>query len=257
MSFAADWLALRAPADRRARNPAVAAALARAVAGRGPLRILDLGAGTGATMHALAPLLPGPQTWVLADADAGLLARATPPDGARLETVEADLAAGLAPLLAPPPDLVTASALLDLAGAAWLEGLAAALARHRLPLLAALSYTGTEDWEPAHPLDAAVRAAFHADQGRDKGLGPALGPRAHRHLVRALRAAGCTVIEGPSDWRLEAPRDAALIAELARGTAAAVAPRLGDRAEAWRAARAGASRVRVSHSDLLALPPAA
>lgn len=255
--FAADWLALRAPADARARNAGVAAALTRAFAGRGPLIVLDLGAGTGNDMAATAPLLPGPQHWRLADSDPSLLARAGAPPGVSFETVEADLAAGLAPLLDPAPDLVAASALFDLVGAAWLDRFVAALAGRRLPLLAVLSYTGRESWAPAHPEDDAVLAAFHADQRRDKGLGPGLGPEAHACLAGALRAAGFAVTEGPSDWTLEAPRDAALIAALAEGTARAVAPAIGaERAEAWRAARTQARRVTVSHADLLALPPA-
>ncbi len=255
--FAADWLALRAPADARARNPEVAAALGRAFAGRAGLRVLDLGAGTGANMRGTAPLLAEGQRWHLVDADAGLLARAEAPPGVVASAETADLAGGIEGLLdRVRPDLVAASALFDLAGRDWIARLVAALARRRLPLLAVLSYTGAEDWTPAHPEDGAVHAAFLADQRRDKGLGPALGPEAHGALAGLLREAGHRVIEGPSDWRLAAPADAALIAALAEGVGAAVRPALGPRAEAWAVARRGAVQVRVSHADLLALPPA-
>ncbi len=106
-------------------------------------------------------------------------------------------------------------------------------------------------------LDAAVLAAFHADQRRDKGLGPALGPDAHAHLADRLSKLGYEVFEGSSDWKLKQPADAALIAALADGSAAAVAEAVGaDRADDWRAARVTAHRVTIGHRDLLALPPA-
>lgn len=217
--------------------------------------MLDLGAGTGNNMRATAPLLPAGQTWRLVDADATLLDRVRAPDSVTCERVVADLSVGIAPLLDPRPDLVTASALLDLAGAAWLASLADALAANRLPFYAVLSYTGREEWSPPHSFDAAVADAFHADQRRDKGLGAALGPDGHTHLVGRLAAAGYRVLEGPSDWQLEAPRDTALIAALADGTARAVAPALGDAASDWAEARRTAGAVSVSHRDLLALPP--
>lgn len=253
--FAADWLTLRAPADARARNRRVALALRRAMAGRRGLRVLDLGAGTGNNMAATGPLLPPGQHWSLVDSDAALLARARPRRGATLSRRTADLAEGIGALLTPLPDLVTASAFFDLAGGAWIEALAAELARRRLPLYTVLSYTGVEEWAPPHPQDAVIRDAFHADQRRDKGLGPALGPEAHAALRRALQSAGYRIVEGASDWVLESGRDSALIDELAQGTGRALAPRLGQLAEEWGGARRRASRVRISHADLLALPP--
>ncbi len=76
--FEADWLALRGDADARARDTGLAARLGAHLAGRGAVRVLDLGAGTGANLRATAALIEAPQHWVLADRDAALLARAEP-----------------------------------------------------------------------------------------------------------------------------------------------------------------------------------
>lgn len=253
--FSADWLELRAGADARARDAGLVARLAGRLGGS-PLRILDLGAGTGASLRALAPAIASPQTWVLADGDGSLLARAEPVAAAALERREVDLGQGLEALFEPAPHLVTASAFLDLCGAEWIDRLARCVAACRAALYVALSYDGRERWEPDHPLDGPVLAAFHADQRRDKGLGPALGPDAHARLRDRLLGLGYRVEEAASDWRLSRAGDAALIGALAEGTAAAVSPRIGaGEAQAWRAARTGASRVLVGHRDLLALPP--
>ncbi|MEO0957040.1 MAG: class I SAM-dependent methyltransferase [Pseudomonadota bacterium] len=259
--FEARWLALRERADAAARAPAVAAALTAHFAGaNAPLRVMDLGSGAGNNLRATAPLLPTPQDWRLVDSDAGLLQEAcrVVPDGVTATPVIADLADGLGALLeeGPVPDLVTASALFDLCSEAWIREFVAALAAASLPFHTVLSYDGRQDWQPPHPLDEAVLGAFHHDQRRDKGLGEALGPDAHDALAAALRAEGYEVVEGTSDWVLEAPADSALIGALAAGTAAAVGPALGPDASVWGAARSGASPVTIGHKDLVAFPPA-
>lgn len=257
MSFSADWLALRAEADRQARNADLAAELAAALEEVDPIRVLDLGAGTGANMAALSPILGRAQHWVLADHDATLLAEVTAPPGISMTPVVADLATGLAELFSPAPDLVTASAFFDLCGADLADAVVAETVRAGAAFYTVLSYDGRESWAPEHPLDDAVRAAFHADQRRDKGLGPALGPDATGHLAAAFRQAGYEVMTGASDWALTAEEDAPLIAALARGSADAVAPVLGtEAATEWHAARAAASTVTIGHEDILALPPA-
>ncbi|MEM0923083.1 MAG: SAM-dependent methyltransferase [Pseudomonadota bacterium] len=255
MSFSADWLALRLPADIAARNPILAARLAAHFAGRADLRILDLGAGSGNNMVATTPWLPRGQTWCLADADAALLDAAPSPDFVTVEHRVADLVQGIAPLLSPRLDLVTASAFFDLCGAAWLEQFAEDLAASGAMLYALLSYDGREVWQPPDRADPAVLHAFHADQKRDKGFGPALGPDAHSHLADLLRTRGYEVLEAPSDWQLSQPRDADLIAALAEGSATAVRPALGALAEEWGTSRSRASAVTIGHQDLLALPP--
>ena len=73
--FDAGWLALRCPADTAARADTLnrlAHDWLRARAGR-PLRLIDLGSGSGANPHYLAPRLPGPQHWLLVDHDPALL----------------------------------------------------------------------------------------------------------------------------------------------------------------------------------------
>ncbi|MHA1529535.1 MAG: SAM-dependent methyltransferase [Alphaproteobacteria bacterium] len=254
--FTADWLALRAGADAGARDTSLAARLGAHLKGRGSVRVLDLGAGTGANLRATAALIGPPQHWLLADHDAALLARAEPAANTTIERREVDLAGDLSSLFDPHPDLVTASALLDLCGAAWVDRLAEQVTAKGAALYAVLSYDGREAWRPPHALDAEVLAAFHADQRRDKGLGPALGPEAHGHLAGSLRGHGYQVFEGPSDWNLARPGDAALIAALADASAAAVEDAIGaGRAGEWRAARLAAHRVTIGHRDLLALPP--
>ena len=104
--------------------------------------------------------------------------------------------------------------------------------------------------------------AFRRDQGRDKGFGPALGPRATAALHAALAARGFTLASAPSDWRI--PGTAlAMLRELVPGTAeAALRARPSDRPaiEAWRTLRmrqaiAGRLAIRIGHRDSLALPP--
>lgn len=268
--FSADWLALRADADARARSARITArtaawALARTrVTGR-PLAIVDLGCGTGSTLSFLAPRLPVAQRWVLADHDRHLLALAAHAGaGCRriraLEVAEIDLAAAPLERLLAGADLVTASALFDLVSPGWAAGLVAALARAGCALLAALTYDGRIALAPADPFDARVRRLVNRHQRTDKGFGPALGPLAADWLWRQARGHGARVFIARSDWRLAAA-DQDLQQALLEGwaeAARAIAPGEADAIAAWHARRlamsyeqAGASIV--GHRDLLAL----
>lgn len=265
MSFSADWLALRAPADAAARDDALAAAaiahaMARAGEAGGPVEITDLGAGTGATVRALAPLVSQPVHFKLVDADAALLDTAQRElagrEGCRITTLTADLVATPAPWRGRP-HLVTASAFFDLVSARWIDAFCERLAADRLALYAALTFDGALRIDPPHPEDGAMVEAFHAHQHGDKGFGPAAGPDAASDLAQALEARGYSVATADSPWRLAAPRDGALIAELLDGWANAAREIRPDPApiDAWRAAHASARTVLVGHTDLFAAPP--
>lgn len=253
--FAADWLALREAADARSRSDRLIRAAAWDLEARISPVVCDLGAGTGAARRALAPVFPPATGWVLVDDDPALLARAAAPGTV---TLRADLAADPARWPAGCA-LVTATALFDLAGAGWLDTLAAALAADRLPLLSCLSYDGRIALSPAHPLDGAMFRAFNAHQLTDKGLGgPAAGPGAHGHLVRALAARGYRVDQDDTPWRLVAGRDGALIDAVLKGWADAAAGSAGvtpAMAADWLGARqAATAALAIGHRDIYARP---
>lgn len=256
MSFSADWLALREPADRTARDAALARRAAEE-AGPAPL-VVDLGCGTGASRRALAPLLPAGTRWRLVDNDRDLLALAGAEAGDGAELVEADLGdVGALPLR--DATLVTASALLDLMPEAWVARL---VQRLDAPFYAALSYDGRMAWTPEDARDAAVTAAFNRHQRGDKGLGPALGPEAGRRCTALLEDAGFTVWTADSPWRIgpePTPEGIALQRELTDGIAAAAAEAGEPEAPAWGRHRhdaADRSTCLIGHLDLLAIPRA-
>jgi SAM-dependent methyltransferase len=239
--FAPEWLDLREGADHRSRNRKLERALAKHFDGWRPVTVVDLGCGTGSNLRATAPLLGPEQHWTLVDHDRVLLDAAAGrltawADGAdrkdgtlvlfkgakriAVEFRRADLARDLEGALGPNANLVTASALFDLASTRFIGELAAAVAARRSAFYTVLTYDGDQRWTPEHEADAALLAAFHADQQRDKGFGPAAGPGAPDALSEALASAGYGVEEGDSAWRL-GPGDEALMAALATGFAEA------------------------------------
>jgi SAM-dependent methyltransferase len=273
--FSADWLALREPADMRARNGELAAALSARLGQRAHLDVVDLGSGTGSNLRGTAPLLGQSQAWTLVDYDPRLLEAARgalagwadtsrvvgdrlelTKDGRRITVAfrQADLARDLAAGLGEGADLVTASALFDLASPAFIRGFAGEVAQRRAVFYTVLTYNGIQRWTPRHPADNQMVAAFHGHQMRDKGFGPSAGPTAPAHLADAFRLAGYSVAEGDSPWLLSS-RDAALVEELARGYLSAVLEtgRIDPATlAAWgKVARTGAE---VGHTDTLAVP---
>lgn len=252
MSFSAEWLALREPADHRARSAALLDGALAAIADRTAPRIVDLGCGAGSNMRAMAGRLPADARLRLVDRDPALLTRAAETlPGLAPDLVEADLAMALEPQVADA-DLITGAALLDLVSASWLERLVET-APPRAIFHFALTYDGRESRDPATRADRVVHAAFLRHQQRDKGFGPALGPGAAQHLAAALAARGYAIRSADSAWRLTAEQDGALIEALDAGVADA-AEEEGADATLWRAARR--TRALVGHIDLLALPPA-
>jgi trans-aconitate methyltransferase len=255
------WLALREPADARARSPELAARAAAAVAGQHRIVVHDLGCGTGSMARWLAPLLPGPQHWVLHDRDEDLLhvARATIPAAAARGPVTVEARLGDATWLTAGElagaSLVTASALLDLLTLDEVWRLAHACAAAACPALLTLTVTGRVELDPADPLDPLIAAAFDAHQRRTVGGRRLLGPDAVAAAADAFAELGARVEVSPSPWRL-GPADADLTdAWLAGwvGAARELRPDL-DTTGYLRARRdeAAAARLRVTvqHADL-------
>jgi len=272
------WLHLREAADHRSRNKPLLADLGKVFAGRPSLAVVDLGCGLGSNLRGLYEHLPERQHWRLVDHDAALLAAAREElarwadtctrngddiaiekNGRSIEIafVQADLARDIEDVLDPADDLVTAAALFDLCSREWIGRLAEAVAGLKGVFYTSLTYDGREIWQPAHPADSTILAAFHADQITDKGFGRAAGPEAPQALVSAFREQGYTTSIVDSFWRL-GESDAPLVHALAKGIASAVTE--GDRLDAesiasWRAARlAPGVTCMIGHRDCLCRP---
>jgi hypothetical protein len=263
-----EWLDLREPADAMARARDLVEHLRRRLPSTGCWVIHDLASGTGSMGRWLAPLLPGPQRWVLHDLDAELLdvAAAELPgpaaDGASVvvETRRSDVTQ-LRPDDLADATLITASALLDLLTRDELAGLIDVCGKAGCPVLLSLSVVGRVDLAPADPLDSRVAAAFDAHQRRMTGRGRLLGPDAVATAVEGFRRGATEVLVRPTPWRLGAA-EADLAAEWFTGWTGAACERSVDVASdtssyvrrRLKEARAGELAVTVGHADLLVLP---
>lgn len=277
--FSSQWLTMREPADHRSRNKALREQLNAMLtlsrtSDSPPLRIIDLGSGTGSNLRGLAPHLAGDQHWTLIDYDPKLIESAglalkewadsvEPNSSPTLHLTKAgkhiqvdflctDLSKNIETILEQPADLLTAAAFFDLVAEPWLERFCSALCT---PLYTVLTYDGSEQWQPKHPADDQALRAFHAHQATDKGFGLAAGPKAVDIMQRRLLDYGFQVSIAPSPWELDRTHDAELIHALATGSAQAVGETgLLDATTlaSWKTARQEAQACMIGHWDLLA-----
>lgn len=286
--FADDWLALREPADARSRNPALQSRLRDALAFKSSIRVIDLGAGTGSNFRHLAPILGSRQHWTLVDNDPLLLQRqavrlaewslsrgaglSQGADGmtiaagdfdAHIDRRHVDLATRMATLAIDDADLITGSALLDLASDAWLAELAERTAAAGCIAYFTLSYDGRITWTPPHANDADIVSRVNAHQRQDKGFGLAAGPDAGVILAECFARHDFDVVTATSDWHLGI-ESGALQRKFDAGLARAAGEfddAFADEASAWLAARRAMAddadatvTTVVGHVDVLALP---
>jgi SAM-dependent methyltransferase len=277
--FSAQWLALREPADHRARDRTLQNKVCEQLANvarteQRAVRLIDLGCGSGSNLRALATSLPEQQHWTLVDYDPLLLAAARAALIAwadevinestsltlrknnkilEIEFSQVDLARDIERVLAWPADVITAAAFFDLVAESWLVRFCQAL---RTTLYTVLTYDGSEQWLPPHSADSAMLKAFHAHQKTDKGFGVAAGPDATSVMQRELTARGFQVTLASSPWKID-QTEAAFIHALATGSAAAVRETgLLNELEVnqWLTARMSAQHCMVEHWDILATP---
>jgi SAM-dependent methyltransferase len=263
----ARWLALREPTDVASRSERLMRTIAERLSAHDPVRVLDLGTGTGSNIRFMSEYLHARhQQWLAVDRSELLLRRArtvagTDPDRhVEVETRQADLGALDDTSLFAGRHLVTASALLDLVSESWLRTLAARCRHVGAAALFTIVYDGRTVCSPGEPEDALVLELFNRHQHRDKGLGgPAAGPDATEAAIRAFSDTGYHVDSDRSDWTLDAS-DADLQRELIAGWAFAAKetdPSAAPVIDGWLARRlahvdADRSEVVVGHEDVAA-----
>ena len=267
------WLRLREPADAAARSTDLAERAVGLLDGGGRQTVVhDLGCGSGSMGRWLAPLIGGPQHWVLHDRDSDLLevALGDPPvagaDGAAVtvETRQDDLTR-LGPDDLAGASLVTASALLDMLTFDELGRVVRSCVDAACPVLLTLSVTGGVRLTPEDPLDAVLAAAFDDHQRRTTAGRTLLGPDAARTAVGAFDALGSRVEVRPSPWRLGAddggarPRSGSTAGSGRRSSSVPSSPQPSADYVARRRTdlEHGRLAVTVPHLDLLAVPPGA
>ena len=209
--FSIDWLNLREASDHRARDRYL---LKTAANWLNNLKskdkvIVDLGSGTGSTIRGLqkyTTLAPSIQ-WRLVDNDPELLAEAIHRHSGEnsIESFLVDLSA-TQKLPLESVSLITASALLDLVSSNFIRDLCQLIKEKNeyrpVGFYSALNYDGCIKWIPSHPLDAAILMNFNADQKRDKGFGPALGPDATDFLKTQFHSTKFQCLSAKSPWLL-------------------------------------------------------
>jgi glycosyltransferase involved in cell wall biosynthesis len=271
--FDQNWLALREPADHQARNRQLLARAQDWSAERGQnpahrqgaLQIADLGAGAGSNGVFLSAALAGRQYWTLLDQDPLLLTQARGRLAPLVDsldirqcTLEADNLAERVPV---ETDLITASALIDLTSAPWLDALAKTAKARQAAVYIVLSYAGEFRLNPEHPDDNLIRTLVNDHQHGDKGSGAAMGPDATGHLKERLQDLGYQVTVASSPWQLNGDHRALQAALMSGWCEAALEqnPALRSRIRDWQAARLSAAEqgglaIEVAHHDLFAWP---
>jgi SAM-dependent methyltransferase len=261
--FDKNWLALREPADDKARAASLVEQFCHHLTEVSTPAVLDIGCGTGSTWRSLSAQVPTGTQWRLLDHDPELLAEAERRIGHKgavtfnrfdLNRVE-DL---------PLNDVavVTASALFDLCSADFCNRFAQTLRRNNVALYAALNYDGRMEWSIRHPLDQQVVSDFNQHQHFDKGFGPALGPNATEHLRLVFEAHHYHTAVATSPWMMGAEEEKLQIVflqglekplmEIGSLSKGEIAAWLDFRLH--KILEPGSSCV-VGHTDILALPP--
>ena len=237
-----DWLLVRFAADEASRSPALVQAVSAHAAGRSQIHVLDLGAGAGANLLHVAPLLPvAEQRWTLVDRDAALVQRvqsfhdtfarrhpdrfAVQGQHLRLQDRQVTYQAHIGnfldaacPIYREAPDLVVANAVFDLMTAEQLATFVDLAAAHwgqsRPPMYFTIHPDGDVRFQPGDGDDDRVVALFHAHMRREQSFGRAMGATSAHEMLRALEARGFQVTMAPSALRMHGAEKTVLHANL-------------------------------------------
>ncbi|MEM7659825.1 MAG: hypothetical protein AAF399_27170 [Bacteroidota bacterium] len=281
------WLNTRFPFDARARNQALEQQVLTYLEGKTWVNLTDVGAGNGANVRHLWPLIPASQAWTLIEKDP-LLVEATLAERSeqaqalgyrvhrsdkevtftkgqqevRIQAVETSLLTAGAEGWFAGRDLILANAVFDLFTRAQFTAFMQDILPRGIPFYTTLNYE-SQAFAPTILHDAEINGLYEAHMQRPQAFGEAMGATGPKQMAEGLQEMGGKVQVAPSEWEI-GPKDTEMHRYLLGFMAEAI-PELGlDAAQqaqlsVWLAERNAQSanhslQIRVNHQDILAFP---
>ncbi len=222
----AQWLELRIPYDTKGRNLNVEASCQKHLEKHKRLRIVDLGAGTGANCRYYLSKIFQDQEWFLVEQNQELLEIAfdrlvswaldngyeSIAQNSRLDLknqdhkiiiyktvgsiLELENLIGIETI-----DLAVANAVFDLFSEQQFQTLLECLKKYQLPLLTTANYTGMS-FNPQTDEDSCFISYYHQHMQREQHFGRGMGPKCGSYMWEAMKCIGMRGLQGESPWEI-------------------------------------------------------
>ncbi|MDF5709200.1 MAG: hypothetical protein PUP90_16430 [Nostoc sp. S4] len=222
----AEWLELRIPYDAKGRNSTVEASCQQYLNKHKSLKIVDLGAGTGANCRYYLSKISQDREWFLVEQNQELLEIAferliiwaqengyesklqnsilvlkNEVDKITIHKIVGSILELENLIDLKTFDLAVANAVFDLFSENQFQTLLECLKKYQLPLLATINYTGT-NFTPQSEGDSSFIEYYNQHMQRPQDFGRGMGPDCGASMGEVMQRIDMKVIQGESPWEI-------------------------------------------------------